>query len=175
MELYVIYGLPGVGKLTVVNELAGLTGYKVFHLHMLADMLEPVFGFDGQGFVKLRNTMWPMVIEQAVADQLPGIITTFVFEGTVPEELVGNVCDYVIEAGDRVRFVELTCQKAELDRRLVSPERSRFRKITSVGDFDQILATGHFTTPDGLGETLTLDTTHLGPAQAASKIRKRWK
>ena len=167
--------LLGVGKLTVANELAGLTGYKVFHLHMLADMLEPVFGFDGQGFVKLRNTMWPMVIEQAVADQLPGLITTFVFEGSVPEELVGNVCDYVIEAGGSVRFIELICEKAELDRRLASPERSHFRKITSVEDFNRILATGHFTMPHGLSETLTLDTTHLSPAQAATKIQKRWK
>ena len=175
MELYVIYGLPGVGKLTVAEELAQLTGYKVVHLHMLVDMLEPVFGFDGRGFVKLRNTIWPMVIEQDVADRLPGLITAFVFERTVPENLVANVHDYVIAGGGGVRFVELTCDNAKLDRRLASPERSCFRKITSGGDFDRILTSGHFRTPSGLGETVTLDTTHLSPAQAASKIQKRWK
>ena len=81
MELYLIYGLPGVGKLAVARELMELRpGYRLFHIHQLADMLEPVFGFDGRGFIRLRDRVWPMVIEQAVADGLPGLITTFVFE-----------------------------------------------------------------------------------------------
>ncbi len=41
MELYVLYGLPGVGKLTVARELSRLRPeYKLFHIHMLADMLD---------------------------------------------------------------------------------------------------------------------------------------
>ena len=81
MELYVIYGLPGVGKLAVAKELSLLRpGCRLFHIHMLADMLEPLFGFDGRGFIELRDRIWPMVIEQAVADGLPGLIATFVFE-----------------------------------------------------------------------------------------------
>ena len=60
MELYVIYGLPGVGKLAVARELARRRpGYKLFHIHLLADMLEPVFGFDGRGFIRLRDRIWP--------------------------------------------------------------------------------------------------------------------
>ena len=52
MELYLIYGLPGVGKLAVAKELSLLRpGYKLFHIHMLAAMLEPLFGFDGRGFI----------------------------------------------------------------------------------------------------------------------------
>ena len=46
MELYVISGLPGVGKLAVAKELSRLRpGYRLFHIHMLADLLEPLFGF----------------------------------------------------------------------------------------------------------------------------------
>ena len=49
MELYLIYGLPGVGKLAVPRELMRLRpGHKLFHIHLLADMLESVFGFDGR-------------------------------------------------------------------------------------------------------------------------------
>ena len=85
MELYLIYGLPGVGKLAVARELMRLRpGYKLFHIHLVADMLESVFGFDGRGFVRLRDRIWPMVTEQAVADGLPGLITTFVFERSLP-------------------------------------------------------------------------------------------
>ena len=73
MELFLIYGLPGVGKLAVAREVVRLRpGYKLFHIHLLADMLESVFGFDGPGFIELRNRIWPMVIERAVADKDPG-------------------------------------------------------------------------------------------------------
>ncbi len=175
MELYIIYGLPGVGKLAVARELMRLLpGYRLFHIHQLTDMLESVFGFDGRGFIELRNLMWPMVIERAVADGIPGLITTLVFEKSLPDELVPNVRDHVIESGGRVRFVHLTCEKAENDRRLTSPERTHFRKMTSVEEFNRIIESGHFTTPDDLGDTLTLDTTHLTVTQAAQRIVSHW-
>ena len=47
--------------------------------------------------------------------------------------------------------------------------------MTSVDEFNRILDSGHFTTPEGLGDTLTLDTTHLSPAQAADRILQHWK
>ena len=176
MQLYIIYGLPGVGKLAVARELTRLLpGYKLFHIHLLADMLESVFGFDGFGFIELRNRMWPMVIEQAVADGIPGLVTTFVFEKSLPDQMVPNVRDHVIKTGGRVRFVHLTCKKAENERRLTSPERTRFRKMTSVDEFNRIIESGHFTTPEDLGDTLTLDTTHLTAAQAADRIVSHWK
>ena len=122
MELYVIYGLPGVGKLAVARELARLRpGYKLFHIHLLADMLEPVFGFDGRGFIRLRDQIWPMVIEQVVADGLPGLVTTFVFERSLPDYMVPNVRDHVVEKGGAVRFVRLVCEKTENERRLSMP------------------------------------------------------
>ena len=175
MELYIICGLPGVGKLTVARELMRLLpGYKLFHIHQLADMLESVFGFDGAGFIELRNRMWPMVIERAVADGIPGLITTFVFERSLPETLVPNVRDHVIEVGGRLRFVHLTCERAENERRLTSPERKRFQKMTSVDEFNRILRSGHFTTPQDLGDTLTIDTTHLTASQTAERIVSNW-
>ena len=50
-----------------------------------------------------------MVIEQAVADGLPGLITTFVFERSLPEDMVPNVRDHVVKKGGAVRFVQLVC------------------------------------------------------------------
>ena len=89
--------------------------------------------------------------------------------------MVPNVRDDVIKTGGRVRFVHLTCKKAENERRLTSPERTRFRKMTSVDEFNRIIESGHFTTPEDLGDTLTLDTTHLTAAQAADRIVSHWK
>ena len=175
MELFLIYGLPGVGKLAVAREVARMRpGYRLFHVHLLADMLESVFGFDGPGFIELRNRIWPMVIERAVADGVPGLVTTMVFERSLPDELVPGVRDHVVEAGGVVRFVELVCERAEHERRIVSVERTRYRKITSIDEVNRIIESGHFTTPEGLGDTLVLDTTHLSAAQAAERIVQHW-
>ena len=175
MELYLIYGLPGVGKFAVARELMRLRpGYRLFHIHLLADMLEPVFGFDGRGFIRLRDRVWPMVIEQAVADGLPGLITTFVFERSLPDDMVQKVRDHVVDKGGAVRFVHLVCEKSENERRLASPERTCFRKMTSADELNRIIESGHFTTPTGLGDTLTLDTTYLSASQTAERISRHW-
>ena len=50
MNLVFIYGPPGVGKLTVAKELAGLTGYKLFHNHLSIDWVLPVFDFGSDPF-----------------------------------------------------------------------------------------------------------------------------
>ena len=115
-----------------------------------------------------------MVIEQAVSDGLPGLIATFVFERSLPENMVPEVRDRVIASGGAVRFVHLVCDRSENERRLASPERARFKKMTSTDTFDRILESGHFLTPSDLEDTLTLDTTHLTAAQAADRIASHW-
>ena len=39
MKLVVLHGPPAVGKLTVARELARLTGWRLFHNHLVVDAL----------------------------------------------------------------------------------------------------------------------------------------
>src|SRR6266852_4000919 len=39
MRLVVLYGPPGVGKLTVGSELSELTGFKLFHNHLTVNLV----------------------------------------------------------------------------------------------------------------------------------------
>ena len=57
MRLIFVYGMPASGKLTVARELAELTGYKLFHNHLVVDLLLSVFAFGSDGFVELRNAV----------------------------------------------------------------------------------------------------------------------
>ena len=132
MKLFFLYGLPGVGKLAVGRELSELTGYKLFHIHLLVDLLESVFGFGSQAFVDLRDKVWPLVLRRAAEEHLEGLITTFVFESSVKEGFMEDVFETVAGNEGEVLFVELKCARGELERRLVSPERKRYGKITSV-------------------------------------------
>ena len=42
MRLVVLYGPPGVGKLTVGTELSELTGFKLFHNHLTVNLVTSV-------------------------------------------------------------------------------------------------------------------------------------
>src|SRR5712664_1427209 len=80
MKLIFLYGLPGVGKLTVACELETLTGFRVFHNHLAVDLLESVFEFGSQPFVELREMIWLAVFSQAAESKLAGLIFTFAFD-----------------------------------------------------------------------------------------------
>ena len=170
MKLIFIYGLPGVGKLTVAKELTKLTGYKLFHVHLLADMLESLFGFDSRGFNDLFHAIWPMVIRRAAEENVAGLITTFVFTRPLQAEMIHDVADAIESGGGEVMFVELRCDRSELERRLVSPSRRHFRKLTSVPILNQLLDRGDLAIPDLPGVPLIVDNTALDPAQAARRI-----
>ena len=123
MKLIFIYGLPAAGKLTVAAELAAMTGYKLFHNHLVVDLLLSVFDFGSPPFVELREDIWLSVFEQACRSQLPGLIFTFAPEGTVRPGFIGEVKSTVAREGGEIDFVELVCPLAELKRRMDSPSR----------------------------------------------------
>ena len=51
MRLIFIYGMPATGKLTVARELARITGFNVFHNHLVVDLLLSIFEFGSKPFV----------------------------------------------------------------------------------------------------------------------------
>ena len=114
MKLIFIYGLPASGKLTIAHELASITGYKLFHNHLVVDLLLSVFEFGNPEFVALREELWLSVFEQAALSKLPGLIFTFAPEATVRPSFMEELVRRVAAVGGEVDFVELTCPLDEL-------------------------------------------------------------
>jgi hypothetical protein len=83
VKLIFMYGLPATGKLTVGQELAAISGYKLFHNHLVVDLLLSVFEFGSEPFVELREEIWLRVFNEAARCGLPGLIFTFAPEATV--------------------------------------------------------------------------------------------
>ena len=52
------YGPAVSGKLTIAKELATLTGFSLFHNHLVVDAVAAVFPFGSERFVKLREQFW---------------------------------------------------------------------------------------------------------------------
>jgi hypothetical protein len=171
MKLIVLFGMPATGKLTVGQELAALSGYKLFHNHLVVDLLLSVFEFGSPGFVELREQVWLSVVRQACREGLPGLLFTFAPEITVRPEFIGNLVETVKAEGGMVDFVELTCPIAELKRRLDSASRSQFKKLTSVALFEQLYAGGNLALPMP-DARLSIDTSACTAAEAAKEIAR---
>ena len=170
MKLIFLYGLPGVGKLTVARELAKLTGFRIFHNHLVVDLVESVFEFGTLPFVELREKIWLDVFSRAVAANLNGLIFTFAPDRTVRDGFIEGTREVVESSGGEVLFVELKCSTEELERRIEHPSRQRFGKLNSAARFRDLKQAGAFVDPGTPPGRLVVDTTTLSPFDAASKI-----
>ena len=170
MRLVFLYGLPATGKLTVAQELSRLTGYKLFHNHLVVDLLLSVFEFGSAGFVRLREDIWLSVFAEAAESDLSGMIFTFAPEATVTASFIGNAIDTVASRGGEVVFVELTCPVPEIRQRLNAPSRQAFGKLTSLELFDQLHDAGSFHALSLPQPAISIDTSRYTAHEAATEI-----
>lgn len=170
MKLIFLHGMPGVGKLTVARELAKLTGYRVFHNHLVVDLALSLFEFGSPPFVALREKLWLETFAQAAAAKLDGLIFTFAFDRTVRGGFVEDTRGVIESAGGEILFVELTCSTEELERRIEQPSRQRFGKLSSLEQFRELKEDGAFVDPGIPAERLIVDTTELSASEAANLI-----
>jgi len=170
MKLIFLYGIPATGKLTIGQELAAITGYKLFHNHLAVDLLLAVFEFGSPQFIALREQIWLSVFESASQSQLPGLIFTFAPEATVRPEFISNTIETIARNGGVIHFVELTCPIDELKRRIESPSRARYQKLASLSLFEQLHADGAFHSFPMPSAAISIDSSAHTPAQAAAEI-----
>lgn len=170
MKLIFLHGMPGVGKLTVARELAQLTGFKLFHNHLAVDLVGSIFEFGSQPFVELREMIWLEAFRRAAEAKLEGLIFTFAFEPTVRNNFIDTVRNVVESNGGEVLFVKLECSVEELEKRITTPARQKFGKLTSLKQFRELNEAGAFADPGVPEDKLSLNTTNLTASEAAARI-----
>jgi len=167
VHLVFLHGPPAAGKLAVARALESRVRFPVFHNHLVVDLLTTVFPFGSEPFVRLREELWTSVFADAARS---GISLTFTFapDVTVEPGFPGRVLRLVESRGGRVHFVRLRVSPQEQERRIGSPARAEFHKLTSVETLRRLRERG-----EG-GEQppveLDIDTDTTTPADAASSI-----
>src|SRR5690606_27528400 len=119
-----------VGKLTVATELARLTGFRLFHNHLIVDALTAVFDFASEPFVRLREPMWLAILHDAAASGI-SVIFTFAPESTVSPGFVAEAVDAFEREGGAVKFVALESDVAVQEARIGNDSRARYGKLRS--------------------------------------------
>lgn len=172
MLLVFISGPVASGKLTVARELEKLTGFPVFHNHLVVDALLSVFPFGSPEFIELRERFWLETIEAAATTGMAGLIFTFAPENTVRQGFVPELVRRLELAGAKVRFVALRCDDAEIERRLVDQSRAQFGKLRSLESYRALREARAFDFPR-LPVDIVVDSGANDPASAARFIADR--
>lgn len=76
MKFVMITGPEAVGKMTVGQELAKITGLKLFHNHMTIDLVSNFFSYGTEVGRKLVDSFRMQIFEEVAKSELYGIIFT---------------------------------------------------------------------------------------------------
>jgi len=169
MNLVFIYGPPGVGKLSVARELAGMTGYRLFDNHVSINCARSVFDFGTQPFWNAVGKIRRAVFEEAAAARV-SLIFTYVYSHPNDAPNVERFCGLFESQGGRALLVRLACEREELERRLTRPERAHAGKLASLDTLRQLTGRLDIFSPVSGRESLEIDNTDLAPAEVARLI-----
>jgi RNase adaptor protein for sRNA GlmZ degradation len=169
MKLIFIYGAPAVGKLTVANEIAKNTDFKVFHNHLSIDCIEPIFDFGTAPFFRLIELIRVETIAEAARENV-NLIYTFCYAKDSDDAHVAKITETVESNGGEICFVLLTCTKSELEQRVLAESRKQFGKANNLEILNEILDEYDLFSPVPKRESLQIDNTNLSPEVVARKI-----
>jgi hypothetical protein len=167
MRLVILYGPPGVGKLSVGTELAALTGFKLFHNHLTVNLLRAVFPFGSEPWRRLLYQFRHDVFAEAARQGIDLVFTAVAKATPDYTEVVRSWCEPVWSADGQVLFVQLACDRGELLGRVQSESRRALDKLT---DPQRLMAEFDLDVTLPFEPHLRIDSTHLAPAEVARQI-----
>lgn len=135
MNLIFIYGPPAVGKLTVAQELSKLTGYKVFHNHVVIDAVSELIPIAEKNFFKITDEINSKLIEAVAEYGCKGLIFTMVYAKSPGEKklpiFVKKVKQIIKKHEGKLYFVKLICDKKIILERVKEESRKKYKKFSS--------------------------------------------
>ena len=119
MKLAIVTGPHAVGKITVGQHLSKLSGYKLFHNHLIIELVAPLFSSSTPDGRVLVNDIRQLFFEAFAKSEAAGYILTFVwaFELSGEREYFEGVTKIFEDQEREVYWIELEADiEARIDR-----------------------------------------------------------
>lgn len=170
-SLIFLYGLPGVGKLTVAKELSKKTKFPIYHNHLTSDLVYSVFERGELGSLlkqKIRN----IVINEWAKNENTSLITTLIYKKGDNEEYFEEMSNSAKKYGVDIYYFHLICSLESLKQRIISPDRELYGKIVDWRDAEKKMKGCNMTEDLPYANNYSIDTTNLSPQETAMEIIK---
>ena len=117
MKLVIITGPMAVGKMTVGQELAKITGLKLFHNHMTIDLVSNFFSYGSAEGKRLVHLFRSEIFKSVAESDLEGLIFTYVwaFDQKSDYDYIDELAELFAANGGEIYIAEL---EADYDVRL---------------------------------------------------------
>ena len=183
MKLVIILGPHAVGKMTVGQELAKITGLKLFHNHMTIELVRQFFSVHGSPEGARLNKLFRQEIFEAVAkSDLPGLIFTYMFNFDEPSEYeyINSLIELYQKHGAKTSVVELSAnfdvriERNKTENRLLNkPSKRDIEKSEAL--FRDLEVKYRLNSRDGeipFENYLKIDNTGISPEKTAAIIKE---
>lgn len=176
MKIVFIYGPPASGKLTVAKELSKMTGFKIFHNHLINDLVDVAYDLedDEKEFWKLVNKYKKEILDLACKNNR-NLILTFCFVKGMDDKYLKELINIIKKHNGKISFVHLVPEHKELFKRIVCESRKNYGKLKHSGKLKKVLKKHDFYTSVEYKPNLIIDNTKLSPKKVALKIKKYYK
>lgn len=168
-KIIVLYGPPGVGKLTIAKHLANKTGYKILHNHLTIEPLADIFPIFDPSFIELNEIFRKKIIRHAAHDNI-GLIVTFCYVRKHDDVFVRSIQRNARLGRTKACFVHLTAPVRALEERILSRERKKFHKIHKKKILHEALRAWEPVHPIPHVKSLVIDTAKHGARKSAELI-----
>ncbi len=182
--LVVILGPHAVGKMTVGQHLASLTGLKLFHNHMSIELVRKFFNVNDNGVGTRLNRLIRSEIFKGVAESedIRGLIFTYMFDFDEQSEYdyVNNLIDLYKFHGAKCCVVELCAdfdvriERNKSEKRLLNKESKRDIE-KSEAEMRRTSECHRLNSNEGemmpFENYMKIDNTNIPPEKAAEMIR----
>lgn len=181
MKLVIISGNIAVGKMTVGQELAKITGLRLFHNHMTIEPVIEVFGYyEGKTVNRLRQVFF----EEFSKSNNYGMIFTYVwaFDHQGDWDYIKYVSDLFKEQGAEVYYVELVAsQEIRLERNVTENRLNNkpSKRNLDFARYDLLNTDKNYRTESYEGEIsfpnyMKIDNSDLAPGVVAKMIKDKF-
>lgn len=126
-KFVLICGPQAVGKMTVGQELAKLTGYKLFYNHMTIEFLRLIFDYDKEVYMKMNQLIRYEIFKEFAKSNEKGIIFTGCFDFGKDFEVEKEEIDRWMSLFEKSYVVELETTLEERLRRNKSENRLEYK------------------------------------------------
>ncbi|CEG26248.1 AAA family ATPase [Bacillus sp. B-jedd] len=184
MKLVLIFGPQAVGKMTVGQDLAKITGLKLFHNHMTIDLVSHFFDYGTKEGKRLVNLFRQEIFEEVSKSNLPGMIFTYVWAFNLQSDwdYINQVTQLFESRGATVFFVEL---EADVEKRLErnkTPNRLEHKPTKrniewSENDLIKSMEEYRLNSLDGeieMENYIRINNTNLSPKEVAELVKEKF-
>ncbi|MDF2606740.1 MAG: shikimate kinase [Bacillales bacterium] len=185
MKFVLVFGPQAVGKMTVGQELAKITGLKLFHNHMTIDLVSHFFDYGTKEGKRLVSLFRQEIFEEVSGSNLYGMIFTYVWAFNSQEDwdYVNQITHLFESRGGTVYFVELEADLTERIERNKSSNRLEHKPSKrdiewSERDLKKSMEKYRLNSLEGeitYKNYIKINNTNLGAEEVAKMIKEKFK